>query len=431
MPSIFLSHSSSKDSLAGVVRDRIVQKMKASGFTVLFDREMLGGGMVWRPILHRWLGECDAAVILFSPDALDSDWVLKEVTILSWRKSLGSRLRVVPVLVGCERASVVNRRAYKPLDLENLQFRQLDGTCPAPQAAEKLADQVVEDLAGVLPDAAAVPLQEWLRTLALLLGKVDPVDHLQAAAELLGIDASARARFDDLPLTVAHQLLHTPLSDSYPAFKKLRRGLDRDYFRYLADLVVPTWVSVEAAAKLSGVIARPPGRRQLTINSEKEPTGRHYLQRATCGAVESADIVTVSEVTGADDEEELLSRYERALWDEACIDSGPVDRGLLRKAFNAPNVRMYIMLKTAATRAILLPSDGGTSLLEDELVDAYKRTTFVFLTRDRALWDASDVAGLEQITPELSPESEDEAQVAQWRIDRLLRENRPAGGDRS
>src|SRR5690348_14390999 len=116
MPSIFLSHSYG-DGLVGRIRDKLYDKLTAQGFEVLLDRELLSGGMEWRPALHRWLGECDGAVILFSKAALDSAWVLKESTILTWRRSLGSKVRVLPVLVGCRREQVVEHSAFKPLDL--------------------------------------------------------------------------------------------------------------------------------------------------------------------------------------------------------------------------------------------------------------------------------------------------------------------------
>src|SRR5215831_13971845 len=129
MPSIFLSHSSG-DGLVGQIRDRLYKQLRSRGFEVLLDRELLRGGMEWRPVLHRWLGECDGAVILFSRAALNSDWVLKESTILTWRRSLGSKVRVLPVLVGCQREQVVEHRAFKPLDLGSLQFLQFDEAAP-------------------------------------------------------------------------------------------------------------------------------------------------------------------------------------------------------------------------------------------------------------------------------------------------------------
>ena len=199
MPSIFLSHSSG-DGLVGRIRDKLYDKLTAQGFEVLLDRELLSGGMEWRPALHRWLGECDGAVILFSQAALDSAWVLKESTILTWRRSLGSKVKVLPVLVGCRREQVVEHRAFKPLDLGSLQFLRFDETAPREQANKMLIDALIGELASLQPDASDAPLRAWIRDVALLLSKVDPADHLKDAARVLDIDADARSRFEELQL---------------------------------------------------------------------------------------------------------------------------------------------------------------------------------------------------------------------------------------
>ena len=42
------------------------------GVDVLFDKEQITEGARWREVIHAMLAECDAAIILVTPDALQS-----------------------------------------------------------------------------------------------------------------------------------------------------------------------------------------------------------------------------------------------------------------------------------------------------------------------------------------------------------------------
>jgi hypothetical protein len=400
--------------------DQLFEELTARQFKVLFDKKRLGAGMEWRPVLHRWLGECDGAVVFFSPKALDSDWMLKESTILTWRKSLGSQVRLLPVLVGCRRDQVVEHRAYKPLDIGSLQFLRYDQTRPTEQAAEALLRELIDKLATLQPDASDEPLRQWIREVGLLLGKVDPVEHLERAAAGLDIAADARSLFTDLPTTVAHQLLHSDLSHTHRAFKSLHRGLNKDQFERLVGLVVPTWVRLEAAAHVRGVLGRPPGGRMLAINSDRPPTGKDYLVRATCGEAERGHMVTVCGVVGGDDEKELLASYRLALWREVGYVGDP-DPELLRELLNIPDAPFHILLRADAARPILVPHGESPSSLAQHLLAAYQHATFVFLIRDPALWAAAgNVTGIERIAPELFAQDEIKAMAQQRAIEMLL-----------
>ena len=66
---IFISHSS-KSSFASKVRDGVYAALTQKRFEVLLDKERLEPGDRWRAKLHRWLATCDAAVLLFSRDAV-------------------------------------------------------------------------------------------------------------------------------------------------------------------------------------------------------------------------------------------------------------------------------------------------------------------------------------------------------------------------
>ena len=81
------------------IRARLETALKAKGLDVWLDKRNLEAGGLWREGIHEGLGSCDGAVLLLSTEALESGWVLKEATILTWRFFLGSRVRIVPILL--------------------------------------------------------------------------------------------------------------------------------------------------------------------------------------------------------------------------------------------------------------------------------------------------------------------------------------------
>src|SRR4051812_34070242 len=127
-PSIFLSHSCKDRDLAppeGLsagerrrradrlafarrLRKSLAERLDATGrYDVWLDvRGGLQAGQDWRHGIHRALRGCAGAVILLSPEALESGWVLKETTILTWRAFLGEQILVIPVLLGVGEADL-------------------------------------------------------------------------------------------------------------------------------------------------------------------------------------------------------------------------------------------------------------------------------------------------------------------------------------
>lgn len=98
---LFISHSSRDEGAKSFLKE-VCQGLADSnkGFNVLVDQEGIPFGADWERYLNEWLAECDAAVILFSADSIQSWWVLKEATIVTWRRELNEQFTVVPVLIG-------------------------------------------------------------------------------------------------------------------------------------------------------------------------------------------------------------------------------------------------------------------------------------------------------------------------------------------
>ena len=127
---IFISHSckdlqpkdgddpkSKRLTFAGLVRGKIVDSLgdptpAGLGYKVLLDKARLEPADNWRAKLHGWLGSCHGAVILLSEDSIASEWVRKEATILTWRKSLRPELLVMPVFWEIYAPALSNRTAW-------------------------------------------------------------------------------------------------------------------------------------------------------------------------------------------------------------------------------------------------------------------------------------------------------------------------------
>jgi hypothetical protein len=160
--------------------------------------------------------------------------------------------------------------------------------------------------------------------------------------------------------------------------------------------------------------------RKMAINSDLPMTGQHYLMRATCGKAVPDHMVTVSGVVGAEDEKELLPLYERALCRAVGLDPETVGPRTLEKVLSNPAARIYVFLRADAARPILVPHDAEQSRLVQDLLGKYQHATYVFLTRDPALWTAAgSVRDLARIVPELLAEDEDDA-IAEQTLIRML-----------
>ncbi|MGH3915691.1 MAG: toll/interleukin-1 receptor domain-containing protein [Pseudonocardiaceae bacterium] len=103
--------------VARALREAIMLALeKLAGVEVWLDKRELQPGVLWRDALHEQLARCDGAVLLLTPEALESGWVLKEVTILTWLQALGFKVRLVPVFLGIRhgRSGVARVRPAEP-----------------------------------------------------------------------------------------------------------------------------------------------------------------------------------------------------------------------------------------------------------------------------------------------------------------------------
>ena len=376
------------------VRSAVEQRLRAGGFEVWLDVKSIEPGDIWRARLSRWLGSCDGAVILLNEEAAASKWVRKETTILTWRKSLKSSVRIIPALLGGFPAS--NLEGLGLEDVAELHTARLVSKEMTPENAQLLAEQIVSKLEGLTVDEANTPMTEWIEEVSDILGKVTDL-HFKRAAARFGFEQLDLSHFPDRNLTMAHYLLHASLDSAYDGLVQLHKGLNREWFSKLVDLILPIWVDPEAARNLHAIVTRSREQRVLAINARYQDTAEAYIMRALCCAIPKAHIITATDVSGTGLAAELLPRYVRALQRKLNLGQRPAE--LAVREYLDRDADLFILLGDGAIRADLIQA----------LREKYVKVTYVLLAGDDSSLVARNVPEAELIHPELAEGAEEKA----------------------
>jgi hypothetical protein len=318
MAQIFISHSCKmatpgedpRLTFARDVRDRIYDGLEELGHEPLLDKKSLEPGQDWRARLHRWLADCDGAVILFDSLSVTSEWLRKEATVLSWRRTLSSGLVLVPVFLDGFRTEDLKEAGFGSLDVDRWQVLRLESGGTTDADAEKLASLTVAAFKHLTARAGTGPMQRWVEDVASLLADASPV-HQERARQVLDVDDEDWREFPDRQVTLAHQLLHTGIETAAEALRELKPGMLREPFERLVDQLLPTWVETAAAAHLSTLVTA--ARRPIVvINAEDQAVGKDYVSRAHFKLMETGRFIAATDPVGEGGVDELLPRYEMA-----------------------------------------------------------------------------------------------------------------------
>jgi len=271
---IFISHSSRDDEAARAIRERLSEVLadEPYRYQVLLDEQAIRAGNPWEPKLHRWLAECDGAVLILTPQALASEWVKKEAAILLWRQSLGSRIVVIPLLIGVTEAEA--ETAFPAAGIFRLQYLEIpDGGLAGPVITE-----IAEEFRRAVDSQDQ--LGSWAGQLHAEVSALGGYDQSRLAAALQALEHPWSDTPDGGHLIV-HALLHT--EDMYevqtavqPVVRKFR---DPPSF---VDLVSPIAIPEAAAAGILATCGRAPGDRVLVLTCTDPRTAIRYIHRASC-----------------------------------------------------------------------------------------------------------------------------------------------------
>jgi hypothetical protein len=276
-PTLFISHSSLESELAkrliAELRVRVQEKLE-----VLLDAEVLDGGQRWRDELWTWWSECDAAVVICSEAALQSRWVMIEVSILMRRKRINAAFPILPLLVHPVVPGDLKQSLFHDQNLEELQVTSFadDARFDAEldELAEKLAALEVLNVGGK-------PLIVWELTLAALLEETRDANTLAAAAKALGAKAETWGGISLQARLVARALLECGDRAKITAAVSTLAPRLREKVRDVVDLVAPAWLTSDEVAPVESVVQRPRGSRGVALASRVKSVARWYVQRGT------------------------------------------------------------------------------------------------------------------------------------------------------
>lgn len=261
---LFISHSSNLDEIDAqgcplgknweLLREtcKAIRDHYGNRVEILVDYEGLTPASEWRARLDDWLGECDAAIILFSKRALeDSLWVKFEASILRWRSSRDPAFILLPVLLEGE---------SNPKDLEESFWGAIGiGNRQCIRSAAGAA-QIVAGVRGVLgeldqPDAGTTFGARFKAVRDLIEECLNRPNHgksLQTVWDAVSGGRPAPSWPDDPVRRNAlglAQLLFGDTEQSVRTFKKIVQSMHPPFQRPL-DLfhyIRPLWVDAAAA----------------------------------------------------------------------------------------------------------------------------------------------------------------------------------------
>jgi hypothetical protein len=290
--------------------------------TVWFDRRRLQPGDAWEADIVSALHGCQAAVLLLSPEALESPWVLREATVLADRRSRWPELCLVPVLFGGASRKTLSQHAWwAALDVTRWQPVQAPtGAFEGPDAASDInfiVEQVGQrmDQRVALPKDIDRPLQIWSQNVRSFL---KTLADAQLSAQLDG--ASQALRLQPPPSWDADQLNALVQALFQSDVLELGEGGDTRYplLEALAQLL-PGQARSESELKLCErleLLAAPPGAAVAVGAAQGAAGGGRHApvllraeapQMATLAARRAAcDIAKVVPLTGVAGEGAVL-----------------------------------------------------------------------------------------------------------------------------
>ena len=287
-------------------------------------------------MLYEWLARCDAAIILFNREALESSWVRREANILLWRWAVNSSFVLIPALLGDLRSEDLENSGFG--DVNRLQMAKIPEKTETPADAGKLASQIAARLAG-RSRPTKDPMIRWVSRVTEALCKADSqlTHYFDDAARELGIADS------DLPLSwnenesrrlLAAQMLGEGLSGGR-LLKAATTLVDafqmRDPFLAFLHEVAPCWVDGRAARLLLPLPVGSADQRVLILNVSKHEIAGQYVDRANFNAARGyGEIAATCRSVGEGGAEEVFELFERAIRERLGAEEYPPDDHDLR-----------------------------------------------------------------------------------------------------
>jgi hypothetical protein len=380
-PLVFISHSANDALAQRVLRE--LHRVLSRDFEVLLDCEELRANDDWRRELHTWMGLCNGAVILLSEDALcRSEWVLREATILTYRREDEKDFVLIPVLLpGITPSRLREKTSFAPLELGAIQA--VTGDAP-----EAIAGRV---LAGLEQLRAPSRRQTTLRKVEAVVtkilyaeleaGSLNPKQLFDAAAAEMDRRVSWKP-MRSYSEQMARHLLSSSLEKSTKALVYLTPFFkDKDaVYRLLDNYLQPFWVNPDAVPELARMNKQPQGKRAVCVNGAEYPfTSESYVLRA-CGVIRKWVYATLTETNGF---EEATPAAQKLVEAEILRQIAP--KVGLGKTLNPTHesIEKELYKREAEEPFFILVPKGYDEGLVEWLRGRFKSFTFFFLNGEQ------------------------------------------------
>ena len=349
---IFISHSA-KETRAQEIQAALYDALKTSASLVpLMDKRDLEPGDMWRARINLWVGGCDAAVILLSQKALQSDWVFYEAVLLTYRHESDSGFLVLPVYVDVTPEEVAASRLH-PTAITSIQFVPGAG-----RTVEEIVEGVVKELAKAACRGDS-PVERQAKGLA---GHLDLFEkrHLETAAGLLQYDLKPWLPADDARLLLAVQLQSVGMEAAIPALISLQASLPatlaeparEKWLQDVVDLVASSWVDQRCIERIPALAREQATPRAMGLNALSDLTAKMYVLRASAEELRPWKVVSCDAVVGqkqtAETIGELTVKVARAIGTELKSSLDPaVVADVLRKRNKSFSQPLFVSLPGA------------------------------------------------------------------------------------
>jgi TIR domain-containing protein len=284
---IFISHSA-KDDASRQLRDCLYLALESGGYVPLLDQQQLESGDDWRRKLRTWLGLCHAAVVLISPNVIESTqakpigspWVYNEAAILVWRRELDEEFVVVPVILPGVDVSKLNQGPFEPLNLLAIQ-----GVTVAPgEKPEAVIPRILARLEERKEQLAnKTPMQELEQFMAQSLEPLKS-QALETVATQLQIELGPWRSDDNQATAFVRALFHRESDVIAKAIQRLSAypAVSRQALRQMRDILTAFWIDPQAVAPVAHVVKLPLKQRAVSLGAEHMIIASMYIQRACC-----------------------------------------------------------------------------------------------------------------------------------------------------
>ncbi len=341
---IFISHSAHRDPTARPALDAIEERLKAldQDYSILLDHSTLKPGEDWRPKINLWCGGCDAAILLVTPDSVDSPYCVYEWSILSYRKATSDEFQILPIY----------HLGATPEDLRGKpqQIAEIQGVKKSLQYSE--IDAVWHDIEEWLQSVAPTdtPSVVQAKIIANLFRDKDPKYYETAEAlKQIKLELGTWEPLQDQWVQFAFLLLGLGLSNAAPALKQLQGtfGQYPEDWLNLIELVACAWVDHCSAGTFRALAQDTYEKRTVGLNAEQSQTAQSYVFKAsnrrpshTWTRVDVSDVVASLEEL----ENKIADSLARALKLSTPADRAKLDKKL--QIYDRNNDPVVIYLRT-------------------------------------------------------------------------------------